>query len=633
MSGVCAVARFDGGTVDQAVLDPMLAAAPYRGQDGVGSWIGSGIGLAQQLLRATGDEVAEPVIDGHLVIVADARLDNRRELLAALRDTDAGCTDAELVVAAYRRWGRDFATRLIGDFAVVIWDDRARRMVAARDPMAMRMLAYHHSPRRVVVATEVKQVLTGPEVPVRLDEGHVGADLINHFGLPTWSAYEDVHVLAPGHVLEVDADGVRTWSFWTPDPDRRLNHQRPEEYAEHLRALFMEATSARMRTDRGVGVLLSGGVDSGSVASTAGWLLERGVAPTNRVHTCTFVFDDLTECDERDVARSIVDAYRFEHTEVVADQLWPLRGFPAHGPPRDEPFVGAFQPLIDAGQAALRAAGVRVVLSGDRGDLLIGPMGFRYLPLAQQRRWTDLRHELVEHHEATGDPISALVWRNLLFPATVRARRRISRWRPQKERPPTAAAGSPLRPNEALPPWVRHDFAARHDLAALLGSQPSVPAGFGPSRTLRYTYILTQMHIRGMAASERSAAQHGLVFADPFSDRRLTEFVLSIPQAAIIPTIAPSKPLMRAAMRGIMPQSALQRADKVIPKPLFDRGLLHEGTDTVRWLLDDMQLERRAWIDERLLHETYERSTHGAPLPAAFWSALVTEWWLRTYGA
>jgi asparagine synthase (glutamine-hydrolysing) len=114
VSGVCVVATFDGDAVDPGTLEPMLSAAPYRGTDGTGSWFGDGVGMAQQLLRATGDEVADPIVHGELVVVADARIDNRQELLAALRDTRPDCTDAQLIAAAYRRWGTAFAARLLG---------------------------------------------------------------------------------------------------------------------------------------------------------------------------------------------------------------------------------------------------------------------------------------------------------------------------------------------------------------------------------------------------------------------------------------------------------------------------------------------------------------------------------------
>ena len=626
MSGVCVVARFDGRAVEPDALDALVAAAPYRGADGVGHWFGSGVGIAQQLLRVTGAERAEPVVDDELVVVADARLDNRPELLAALRDVDPDTTDVDLIVAAYRRWGTGFPARLLGDFAVVLWDNRARVLIAARDPMAMRMLAYHHAATRIIVATEVKQVLAGPGVTARLHERHVAADLIGHLGQPDWSAYQDVRVLAPGHILRVDKHGARSWPFWAPDPEHRVRHRHAEDYVDHFRELFTAAVADRLRTDHTVGVLLSGGVDSVSVAATAGWLGRVDTRTAPRIHTCTAVFDELTECDERDVARAISDTYGFGRSEVAADHLWPLRDFPAHGPPRDEPFVGALQPMIDGSLDALRDAGARVVLGGDRGDLVVGWTGFRYLPLVQRRQWSELRDELTEQRSATGDPLTALAWQHLLVPAAVRGRLRLARFR--------AHGWSPgaHRIKRSMPDWLDPRFAERIGLAHLPPAGPVPPPGFGPSRRLRHDWIFAQLHIRGMAWSERSYAERGLVFADPFSDRRLAEFALAVPQAAITTPGDHGKPLMRSAMRGIVPDDTLRRAGKVTPRPLFDRGLFDEAVGTVRSLLVDMETARRGWVSERQAREAYERSLRAEALLAPFWELIVTEWWLRLYG-
>jgi asparagine synthase (glutamine-hydrolysing) len=628
VSGLCVVATFDGTPVGPEHLEPMIATAAYRGRDGTGSWFDPGVGLTQQVLRATGDEPADPFVDGSLIVVADARLDNREELLAVLRDVDAACPDVGLIAAAYRRWGTRCAEHLIGDFAFVVWDAAARRLYAARDPLAMRSLAYHRTPRQVVLATEVKQVLAGPGVPRRIDEGHVAADLVYHLGFPHWSAYEGIDLLAPGHALEIRDGSCRTWAYWRPEPEHRIVHARREEYAEHLRELFVEAVAARIRTHDPVGVLLSGGVDSGAAASTAGWLIEQGATSAPSVHAATWAFDELSECDERTVAGLLVERYGFGWSQIPADHCGPLTDYPSHGPPLDEPFVGAFQALIDRSLHACRDAGARVVLGGDRGDLVIGWTGYRYLQFASERRWRDLRHELSEHRTGTGVPLTRLATEHLLVPG---ARRLPNRLRYERQRFVDRRHGRTGA--SAVPAWIRPEFSQRHDLTSLLATTPEAPAGFGPSRAERHAWIFTQLHIRGMAWSERSYAEHGLVFADPFSDRRIVEFALAVPQAAITPPGDTSKPLMRAAMRGIVPETARHRASKVVPRPLYDRSLTVDAVDTVGMLLTDMVTDRFGWIDARLLRAAHERSLHGEALPAPFWSALVTEWWARDHAA
>jgi asparagine synthase (glutamine-hydrolysing) len=623
LSGVCAIATFDESPVEASQLEPLMRAAAYRGQDGTGIWLGRGVGLGQQILRSTGDEVAEPFVCDGVTVVADARIDNREELLASLQIGDCSTPDIALISAAYRRWGTQFADRIVGDYAIVIWDHAKRKIVAARDPMAMRTLAYHHLNRRVVLATETKQVLAAEDVQERLNEQHIGADLMNHLGRPDWTAYQDVHLLAPGHVLEVDESGLSTWRFWQPNPDHRVLHANIEDYAEHLRHLFLQSVATRMRSHRSVGILLSGGVDSCSAASTAGWLLERGQSPAPAVHASTFVFDKLVQCDERKVAKQVVNRFGFGWSHIIADRLGPLSEFPLHGPPKDEPFIGAYQTLIEKGLSACHAAGARVVLGGDRGDLVIGWPGFQYLPLLRQRRWRDLKSTLLEHRTVTGESWSSLARQQLLKPGLSAARRRVAR----------RTRGRRLGANEekAVPAWLSQEFVERCNLSALARTPNKAPAGIELARARRYEWIFVQLQLRGMAWSERTYAQQGLVFADPFSDRRLVEFALAVPQTAIAPPWDTTKPLMRAAMRGIMPETARREARKVVLTPLYEQGLAVESKGVVKSLLTGMAAEQAGWVHSSQLRVAYNAFLHGDRLPSAFWRALVVEWWLRSH--
>ncbi len=359
MSGICGLINLDGAPVEAGTLQKMAEAASHRGPDGIRYWRGGGAGLAHLALNLTPESHGEkqPLVGrrGDLVVVADARVDNRGELARALgRDlladgsSEEAPTDAQLILAAYRRWGEGCAGRIVGDFAFVVWDAKHRRLFAARDAMGMRALYYRAEPRRrVVFGTEAKQVLAAPGVPARIFEPAVGAHLAGPYGRPEWSFYEGISQLAPAHALSVDERGHRTWRYWDIDPERRIEYSTQEEYVEHFWEVFSEAVGCRLRTTKPVGILLSGGVDSGSIASTAGWLMRRNgkdLPPDFRAYS--WAFDKLPECDERHISGGIAEHYGFPVTEVMAEEAWPLKGYPAHGPDRDEPFIGVYQPLL-----------------------------------------------------------------------------------------------------------------------------------------------------------------------------------------------------------------------------------------------------------------------------------------------
>jgi asparagine synthase (glutamine-hydrolysing) len=241
---------------------------------------GGGVGLAHLASHVTPESVREvqPRVEGEVVVVADARIDNRAELVAALGGVvGSGATDVELIAAAYRAWGLESAARLVGDFAFVVWDGERRRLYAARDALGMRSLAYRVEAGRALFATEVKQILAVPGVPARIFEPAVAAFLSGRLPRPEWSFWEGIAQLAPAHAWTwEEGAGSRTWRYWDVDGGRRIRYRREEEYAEHFLELFRESVRARLRSVRPVGLLLSGGVDSGAWRRWRGRCCGRG---------------------------------------------------------------------------------------------------------------------------------------------------------------------------------------------------------------------------------------------------------------------------------------------------------------------------------------------------------------------
>ena len=627
VSGIAGFVTFDGSPVAPSVAEDMNQAAPHRSINGTIARAGAGAAFLYQRRRvlAAGADDRGLVEQDRYVCIADARIDNREELVSALvpQVSDAS-GEAEIILASYRRWGHDCARHIVGDFAFVVWDYRRRALYAARDPMAMRSLSYWLRPGRSLgFATEVKQLLRLPNAPVHPHEAAIVGDLLGTFGEPGWTFYDGIANVEPGHQLIVDRHGARTEAFWEPDPTFRLSHQTESDYADDLRERFIESVAARLRTDAPAGILLSGGVDSGSVAASSAWLLQRKAVPTPSLHALSWAFESLPQCDERSVSRLITEPYGIDQIEIRADDAGPLADFPDHGPDRDDPFLGAFQPLSEHSLAAARVAGVGVLLGGDRGDLVIGDTGRNYLARIRARRWTDLRDELGEHRRSTSDGWVHILRRYLIAPAARRlwrrSRRHWLRW--------TTAGSSQMTADTGPPPWLR--VRTPEDDVHVAAD---VPPGFGGARHARRELIFTQLHIRGMAWSERTYAKFGVTFADPFSDRRLAEWSLAVPPVVINRPGDQSKPLMRAAMRGIMPEPARARVGKVVPSALYEASLRGTAVPIVRELLDRPRLAEYGWVEPGVWSTHYEAWLEGrASLRPEWWWALGVEIWLRRY--
>ncbi len=174
MSGIAGIYHIDGRPVDCAHLEHQAGALAHRGQDGSGLWHQGPLGLLHQMLWTTVESCQEtlPLVSrtGSLVLTADARIDNREELirLLGLEGHPGEITDSALILAAYERWGEACPQHLDGDFAWVIWDTSRQSLFAARDHFGAKPFYYFLDPGRTLVfASEIKAILKVPGVRLR----------------------------------------------------------------------------------------------------------------------------------------------------------------------------------------------------------------------------------------------------------------------------------------------------------------------------------------------------------------------------------------------------------------------------------------------------------------------------------
>ena len=639
LAGVCGVLSTDERPAESHLLDTMVAPVQHRVSGGMGRYDKAGVTLGQ-LYRGAEPESAPDIPTGPwvdpctgTVVAADARIDNGSQLRKSLGNAapppNAG--DLALIGCAYRRWGLDCLPRLIGDFAVAIWDPSRRRLALARDPMAMRALYYRAEENRVLLATEVKQILAAPGVPAEPDERMVACYLSGCFGDPEWTYYQGISQVAPAHVTVFRDGSARSVRFWDVDPTREIRYRREEDYAAHLRELFVEATRARLPLDRPSGVFLSGGVDSGAVASAAGWLLAEEGKPVP-FHSYSWAFETLPECDERHLSDIIVDHYDFVGRDIPADDAGPLSEFEEHAPDRDDPFHSHFHTLVGRGLEAASADGVRSLFTGIRGDLAIGPLDTSYASLLSERRLRALLEELQEHARYSGESVALLAVRHL-WP-TIRPHLSPSQLVRRTGRSfSTRSFGEHWdRPPPHYPSWIHPSLARRVDLAGLLETYGDVPTPSlrGPLRERRYQWIFMPMHLRWAVVQERMAARAGMQAVDAWSDRRIAEFAVAIPQHVARLAYNPQKDLARNALRGIMPDQFRVNAEKTVPTPLFNQALRREANSTVQKLLIGSRGQAKGWLDTGALSDVFESIGTGGAVNGAVWWALSLEWWARS---
>ena len=213
MSGLAGFWRFDSKKADASHLERMVNAIRHRGPDSLGTWSNEALYLGHRLIGKASKRSPLPFLHppSGLVITADARLDNAAEIAAELGlecqtpPVDTAARDAEVILAAYRKWGVHCPDRLLGDFAIAIWDPAKRRLFLARDPFGIRPLVYYHSPKLFAFGSEAKALLAHPDIPKVLNRKRVADYLVPWLESLSFDStfFKNIHRLAPGSTLTI----------------------------------------------------------------------------------------------------------------------------------------------------------------------------------------------------------------------------------------------------------------------------------------------------------------------------------------------------------------------------------------------------------------------------------------------
>lgn len=278
MSVICGIYHLDGKPVTD--MGKMMEAFNNYKFDRSNVWQVKNIFLGSRLQMITPEDQEEklPYYDSEadLVITADAIIDNRKELFNLLDipySQQMMMPDSLLILKAYKRWGEECPHYLIGDFAFAIWDKSEQKLFCARDQVGKRILYYYYSSKVFAFSTLIKPLLEVSGIETSLSEAWIADFLANPTVIsqvdPEITPYKNICMLLPGHTLTITAEGKKLQEYWKVEPWKQLNLKSDSEYEEAFREVLFEAVKCRMRSNRPVGVLLSGGLDSSSIACVA----------------------------------------------------------------------------------------------------------------------------------------------------------------------------------------------------------------------------------------------------------------------------------------------------------------------------------------------------------------------------
>lgn len=631
MSAICGRFHRDGKPAGAADIQDMLVRLRHRGPDGESSWFCGPAGLGHAKLWTTEESVLErlplAVDSGRYAITADARIDNREELLTTL-SLEQRCGDSQIILAAYRKWGEECPLHLLGDFAFAIWDRRRQAFFCACDPMGVKGLYYHLSHDTLTFASEVKALFALREIPRRLNEVRVAEYLTTLFEDRAGTFYRDIFRLPGAHSLKVTRDDVAVRQYWALDPKSELRLGSESEYVEGFRHHFLEAVRCQTRSRFPVGAALSGGLDSSSIACAARDI----TAQSGPLHTFSLIFPGLPESDlrlidERPYIQTVLDTGGFQPAFIEADRLSPMGQIESMHFHLDHANYAPNLYLHWAMYQAARERGVRVFLDGFDGDATVSHGFERLTEMAQTFRWGALRHEIgmLSRNHLAGIRPRRIFKEYCIKPLAPRWVHLAAHWlngRKREARSENIFISSELKRRT-------HIVERAHDL---LGSQ----LRWSITRTARQNHWLSlnqALYAYTLEVADKASAAFAIEARYPFFDRRLMEFCLALPAEQKLAQ-GWNRWVQRRAMAGILPDQIRWRPRKGNLGPNFYRRLLDFERNRLEAVALGGAPELEPYVDARTMRAAYQEyannQSRGQGECLQLFAAVNLALWLRS---
>jgi asparagine synthase (glutamine-hydrolysing) len=608
MCGICGTVAFDGWPDPEAAearVQAMLQALSHRGRDDLRKAVTNSAILGATRLAIRGlQDGAQPMIDPQsgLIVVCNGEIDNHRELrlwLAERGRSVPAATDVAVIPGLYSELGADFVSRLIGAFAVAVWDPGKERLILARDRAGERPLFYAAQEGRVAFATEVAALVAGRRSRLSLDQPALRGYL--QFGIfpSPETPFAEIRKVAPGETLLVDRAGLARRRYW------QWNIARVPKQAPSLKAfegIFRESVRRQSDVDVDFGVFLSGGLDSSLVSAVT-----RSLHPTRPLKAFTLRFQE-NSFDEGKFAESVARQLKMELVNVwvgpeeIREQLKVLVRLV--GEPLADP---AWMPTALLARRAARD--IKVALVGEGADELFG--GYpTYIGAAIGRRYARL-------------------------PAWCRAiiRRSLEAWPPSAKKMPLSFLLRRFAQGAELEGFARHLFWVANippSMQQRLGVPPAEPER--PAKDVELLDSVQQWDLEKSLAeglltkADRASMSAPLELRAPFLDQAVLEFAESVPLEERVRGFSTKIFLKRYALK-YLPADIVHRRKRGLSVPLNQwlRGPLHD------WSLSCLESGRLelAGINIREATDLLRQHSEGkADHARAIWTLVVLDEWL-----
>ncbi|MEV6711589.1 asparagine synthase (glutamine-hydrolyzing) [Lentzea sp. NPDC051208] len=517
------------------LADALTQTMACRGPDASGEWIAEHAVLGHRRLSIIDLETGQqPMAADEAVITYSGEVYNFRELrdeLRGLGHSFGTTSDTEVVLRAYLEWGEDFVDRLNGMYAFAIWDTRTEELLLVRDRIGIKPLYYYPTAGGVLFGSEPKAILRHPDAEAVVDRDGL-CEMFTIVKTPGHAIFRGMYEVRPGSVVRVNRDGLTTRRYWRLESREHTDDL--DTTIANVRALLEDVVERQLFADVPVGTLLSGGLDSSAVTALAA--RRTGELPAFSVdfagHDDRFEANVQWEDPDTPFAIEVAKHVGAEHITIMLDNDDVLDPSVRRATlvAQDLPIsTGDMEYSLYLLCRAVRER-VTVALSGEAADELFG--GYTWF------------------HDQDAVNNGSFPWHHPFEKAGgIGALKEVGLW-----------------DRLGLGEYIRH----RYDEA--MAEVPRLAGETGTEARMREVgYLnLTRWENFLLDRKDRISMAVGLEVRVPFCDHRLVEYVFNTPWA-MKNFDGREKSLLRAAMRGVLPDSVLDRKKNPYPSTQDDK--------------------------------------------------------------
>ena len=589
----------DGSNFDSGLAESMFCHMDCFGIDGRKLIVRDNFALGHQHFWTVPEERGEiqPLVDkSHGVYLAfHGRVDNRAELFAQLGiEATKDVSDAQLILQLYIECKDDFLDKIIGPFALLIYQPSKDELMIARDAMGGRHLNYRITAKHVLISTYEMSLVAHPTVDYQINQAKFIRWLAYIMEPKPTSFIEGLEVLLPGEVLRLDSNRVERSTFYLPDPKKRIGLASNQEYADRFRFLLTQAVERRLRAVKPIGTMLSGGMDSVPISITAAQLLAKN---QQKLNSFSWVFDEHPDSDERCYSAGVCEDFGITPHWIKCDHVWPQFDETTHVDPCI-PFGTEYSEFNQELLERANQEGVGVMLSGIGGDMLYSGTDSILIELLLAGRFRVFFTEAKRLFKASTRK-TRFVKRLLLGPL---ARKLLGKRRRLKFEMPeylTAFAQHKIKPE---PGWLH----TKSELSL---------------RPAQYRNVLDGFEGDDAHYGKRMDVKYGIEKRFPLRDRDLVEFMLAVPVDQLYFN-GLVRPIVKNAYQKEFREELIDRQNKTDFAPVVASGIVRDKKYQ-KWL----NAEKTDW--KRIVKQSYILSPEGADTAVnrVRWQLAYYEFW------